>query len=141
MVINSSGIVTNTGAMQLGTSTGSSGRDVRFNQTSGTVVCGGTVDFNVGANYTTWFNVLGGSKFTAAGIRIYPTAASGVARYTNSGTMYLGASGFNILNSGTYTVALLDQGTLGATAPWFGNVNLQVPSGTFTFKAADANNN
>jgi autotransporter-associated beta strand protein len=141
MVINSSGIVTNAGAMQLGTATGSFGREVRFNQTSGTVVCGGTVDFNVGANYTTWFNVLGGSKFTAAGIRLYPNAVSGIARYTNSGTMYLGASGFNILNSGTYTVALLDQGTLGATADWSGNVNMSIPSGTFTFKAADANNN
>ena len=125
MVIGSSGIVTNTGAMQLGTATGSSGREVRFQQTSGTVVCGGTVDFNVGANYTTWFNVAGGSKFFAAGIRLYPNAVTGTARYTNSGTMYLGASGFNILNSGTYTVALLDQGTLGATADWYGNVNMQ----------------
>ncbi len=141
MVINSSGIVTNTGALQLGTGTGTSGREVRFNQTSGTVVCGGTVDFNVGASYTTWFNVQGGSKFTAAGIRIFPNAVAGTARFTNSGTMYLGASGFNVLNSsGTYTVALLDQGTLGATADWSGNVNMQVPSGTFTFKAADANN-
>ena len=96
--------------MQLGTGAGTSGREVRFHQTSGTVVCGGTVDFNVGANYLTWFNVLGGSKFTAAGIRIFPNAVAGLtARLTNSGTLYLGASGFNVLNSGTYTVALLDQ--------------------------------
>ncbi|HWC61166.1 MAG TPA: autotransporter-associated beta strand repeat-containing protein, partial [Verrucomicrobiae bacterium] len=141
MVVNSSGIVTNAGSLQLGTATGTSGREVRFHQTSGTVVCGGTVDLNVGSSYLTWFNVLGGSKFTADGIRIFPNAVSGTARLTNSGTLYLGASGFNVLNSGTYTVALLDQGILGATADWSGNVNMSVPSGTFTFKAADANNN
>jgi autotransporter-associated beta strand protein len=141
MVISSSGMVTNAGNMQLGTATGTAGREVRFYQSSGNVTCGGTVDFNIGANYNTWFSVLGGSKFTAAGIRIFPNAVAGLnARITNSGTLYLGASGFNVLNSGTYSVNLLDQGILGATTDWSGNVNMIVPSGTFTFKAADANN-
>src|SRR6185312_14761987 len=137
MVIGSSGIVTNTGSLQLGTGTGTPSREVRFQQTSGTVVCGGTVDFNMGANYLTWFNVLGGSKFIAAGIRIFPNAVAGTARLTNSGTLYLGASGFNVLNSGTYTVALLGQSTLGATADWSGNANMTLGSGFVNFNAAD----
>ncbi len=141
MVISSSGTVTNAGNLQFGTGTGTAGREIRFHQTSGNVVCGGTVDFNIGANYNSWFSVLGGSKFTAAGIRIFPNAVAGLnARLTNSGTLYLGASGFNILNSGTYSVNLLDLGVLGATADWIGNVNISAPSGTATFNAADANN-
>jgi autotransporter-associated beta strand protein len=138
MVISSSGTVTNAGNLQLGTGTGTAGREVRFHQTSGNVVCGGTVDFNVGANYNTWFSVLGGSKFTAAGIRIFPNAVAGLnARITNSGTIYLGGSGFNVLNSGTYTVNLLGQSILGATADWSGNANLTLGSGFVNFNAAE----
>jgi autotransporter-associated beta strand protein len=63
-----------------------------------------------------------------------------MAQLTNSGNMYLGAGGFKVLNtgSGSYTVALNDQSVLGATADWAANVNMVAPSGTITFKAADA---
>src|SRR5208282_3099936 len=114
---------------------------MRYYQTGGTVSCAGTMDMSVAATATTWFTVLNpASTFSAAGIRIFPNAVSSVvARFTNSGSIYLGATGFNVLNSGTYTVSLNDQGVLGATTDWSGNANMVAPGGTFTFKAADAN--
>jgi len=134
------GTVTNAGSLQLGTGSATAGREVRYYQTGGTVGCAGTVDMAVTASFTTWFSVLNSSStFYAAGIRIFPNAVSSVvARFTNSGSIYLGATGFNVLNSGTYTVALNDQSLLGATADWSGNVNMVTGSGTVTFKAADA---
>ena len=138
----SGGTVTNAGSLQIGTGTPTSGREMRYYQTGGTVSCAGTMDMSLAASATTWFSVLNSaSTFSAAGIRIFPNAVSGaVARFTNSGTIYLGASGFNVLNSGTYTVALNDQSILGASADWSGNVNLVAASGTVTFKTADASN-
>ena len=136
----SGGTLTNAGSLRLGTGSATAGREIRYNQTGGTVGCAGTVDLAVAATYTVWFSVLnGGSTFSAAGIRIYPTTSSGATvRFTNSGSIYLGATGLNILNSGTYTVALNDQSILGAMADWSGNVNMVAPGGTVTFKAADA---
>jgi autotransporter-associated beta strand protein len=138
----SGGTVTNAGSLQIGTGSATAGREVRYYQTGGTVGCVGTVDIAVAASYTTWFSVLNSaSTLSAAGIRIFPNAVSSVvARFTNSGSIYLGATGFNVLNSGTYTVSLNSQSILGANADWTGNVNMVAPSGTFTFKAADANN-
>ena len=132
------GTVANAGNLRLGTGSATAGREVRYHQTGGTVAVAGTVDLPVASTYTTWFNVLGAaSAFSADGIRLYPNAVSGaVARFTNSGSIYLGASGFKVLNSGTYTVALNDQSLLGATADWSGNVNMVTGSGTVTFKAA-----
>ena len=137
----SAGTVTDAGGLQLGTGSPTAGREMRYYQTGGTVTCAGTMDMSVAASATTWFSVLNSlSTFSAAGVRIFPNAVSSpVARFTNSGSMYLGASGFNALNSGTYTVSLNDQGLLGASADWSGNVNAVVPSGTFTFKCADIN--
>jgi autotransporter-associated beta strand protein len=140
MVVNSSGTVTNAGNLQIGTGGATAGREVRYHQTSGAVSCGGTLDMAVASSYTAWFSVLGsGSTFSANGVRIFPNSvASAISRLTNSGSIYLGASGFNVLNSGTYTVSLNDQGVLGANADWSGNVNMVAPSGTATFKCADA---
>ena len=137
------GTLTNSGGLRLGTgaTTTSPQRPVSYRQTAGTVICAGTVDLPVATNYTAWFTVAGTSAtLQADGIRLFPNAlaAASTARFTNSGNIYLGATGFNTLNSGTYTVALNDQGVLGATADWSGNVNLVAPSGTFTFKAADS---
>ena len=143
-MVVSGGNTTNTGSLRLGTgsTTTSPQREVRYNQTGGTVGCAGTVDLAVAANYTTWFTVSGASAtLYANGIRIFPNPISNSsARFTNSGTIYLGASGFNVLNTsaGSYTVALNDQSVLGATADWAANVNMVAPSGTITFKAADA---
>lgn len=136
------GTVTNSGGIQLGTGTATSGRQVRYYQTGGTVSCAGTLDFPIAGTYPAWFSVLNsGSTFSADGVRLYPNAvSSATARFTNSGSIYLGASGFNTLNSGTYTVSLNDQSVLGANADWSGNVNITAPSGAITFKAADANN-
>ncbi len=137
------GIVTNAGSLRLGTGTATAGREIRYNQTGGTVGCAGTVDLAVAASYTTWFSVLNSaSTFSAAGIRIFPNSvSSAVARFTNSGSIYLGAAGFNVLNSGTYTVALNSPGLLGANADWSGNVNMVTGSGTVTFNAADTAGN
>src|ERR1035437_7020762 len=139
-MVVSGGTVTNAGSLRLGTGSATAGREVRYHQTGGTVGVAGTLDMPVASTYTTWFNVLGASStFSADGIRIYPNVvSSAAARFTNSGSIYLGASGFNVLNSGTYTVALNDQSLLGATADWAANVNMLAPSGTVTFKAADS---
>ena len=139
----SGGTLTNAGSLQLGTGSATAGREVVYYQTGGTVGCAGTMDMAVAASFTTWFSVLNpASTFQAAGIRIFPNAVSSVvARFTNSGSIYLGATGFNALNSGTYTVALNNQSLLGATADWSGNVNMVTGSGTVTFKAADAAGN
>lgn len=138
----SGGTVTNAGSLRLGTGSAMAGREIRYSQTGGTVGCAGTVDLAVAGSYTVWFSVLNaGSTFYADGIRIFPNAvSSAVARLTNSGNMYLGAGGFKVLNtsSGSYTVTLNDQSVLGATADWAANVNMVAPSGTITFKAADA---
>jgi autotransporter-associated beta strand protein len=136
----SGGTLTNAGSLQMGTGSATATREVRYYQTGGTVGCAGTVDLAVATNYTIWFSVLGSSStFSAAGIRIFPNAPAGaVVRFTNSGSIYLGASGFNVLNTGTNTVALNDQSLLGATADWSGNVNMVTGNGTVTFKAADA---
>ena len=136
------GTLTNSGGIQLGTGTATAGRQVRYYQTGGTVNCAGTLDFPIASTYTAWFSVLNsGSTFSADGVRLYPNSiSSATARFTNSGSIYLGATGFNTLNSGTYTVSLNDQSLLGANADWSGNVNIIAPSGTVTFKAADANN-
>ena len=137
-MVVSGGITTNAGNLRLGTGSPSSGREMRYRQTGGTVNCAGTMDMSVATSATTWFSVVGGT-FSASGIRIFPNSASSlVARFTNSGSIYLGAGGFKVLNSGTYTVSLEDLGVLGATADWAANVNMTMPSGTFTFKAADA---
>jgi autotransporter-associated beta strand protein len=138
----SGGTVTNAGSLQLGTGSATAGREVRYYQTGGNVGCAGTMDMAVTASFTTWFSVLNpGSTFYADGIRIFPNAVSSVvARLTNSGSIYLGATGFNVLNSGSYTVSLNSQSILGANADWIGNVNMVAPSGTFTFKCADINN-
>lgn len=135
----SGGNLTNAGSLRIGTGTYTSGRAARYLQSGGTVACGGMVDMAVVA-YQAWFNISSSSAtFSAAGVRIFPNAVSSpIARFTNSGAVYLGASGFNVLNSGSYVVLLNDQSTLGATADWSGNVNLTVPSGAATFKAADA---
>ncbi len=140
MGVSGGGTVTNAGSLRLGTGSATAGREVRYHQTSGTVGCAGTVDIPVASTYTAWFEVLGtSSTFLANGIRIYPNViSSAVARLTNSGTIYLGASGLNVLNSGSYTVSLNDQGVLGATADWSGNANMVIPSGIFTFRAADS---
>jgi len=137
------GTVTNAGNLRLGTGSPSSGREMRYYQTGGTVNCAGTMDMSVAASATTWFSVLNSaSTFSAAGIQIFPNSvSSAVARFTNSGSIYLGASGFNVLNSGTYTVALNSPGLLGANADWSGNVNMVTGSGTVTFNAADAAGN
>jgi len=140
-MVVSGGTLTNAGNLRLGTGTATAGREIRYNQTGGTVGCAGTVDLAISNNYTVWFSVLGASTtFSASGIRIYPNPISGTtARITNSGNIYLGASGLNILNSGTYTFAFNNQGVLGASADWSGNVNMVTPtSGTVTFKAADS---
>ena len=138
----SGGTVTNAGSLRLGTGSATAGREIRYSQTGGTVGCAGTVDLAVAGSYTVWFSVLNaGSTFYADGIRIFPNAvSSAVARLTNGGNMYLGAGGFKVLNTnlGSYTVALNDQSVLGATADWAANVNMVAPSGTITFKAADA---
>ena len=136
----SGGTLTNAGNLRLGTGTATAGRETRYHQTSGTVGVAGTVDLGVAANYTTWFSVLGVSSiFYTDGIRIFPNAVAGVvARFTNSGSMYLGNVGLNTLNSGTYTVSLNDMSLLGATEDWSANVNIAAPNGTITFKAADA---
>ena len=138
----SGGTVTNAGSLQLGTGSATAGREVRYYQTGGTVGCAGTMDMAVAASFTTWFSVLNSSStFYATGIRIFPNAVSSVgARFTNSGSIYLGATGFNALNSGAYTVSLNNQSLLGANADWTGNVNITAPSGTITFKTADVNN-
>src|ERR1035437_815470 len=132
-MVVSGGTVTNTGNLRLGTGTATAGREIRYNQTGGTVGCAGTVDLAVAASYTVWFSVLNaGSTFYADGIRIFPNAvSSAVARLTNSGNVYLGASGFKVLNTsaGSYTMALNDQSVLGATADWAANVNMVAPSG------------
>ncbi len=136
----SGGTLTNAGSLQIGTGSATAGREVRYYQTGGSVGCAGTVDVAVAASYTAWFSVLGtSSSFTASGIRIFPNAVSGaVARLTNSGSIYLGAAGLNVLNSGSYTVALNDQSVLGATADWTGNASLVLPGGVATLKAGDA---
>ena len=139
----SGGTVTNAGNLRLGTgvTTISPQHEVRYHQTGGTVGVAGTVDLPVATNYTTSFSVLGaGSTFYAQGVRLFPNAlaSASTALFTNSGTIYLGAAGFNALNSGAYTVILNDQGTLGAAADWSGNVNFTASNGTFTFKAADS---
>jgi autotransporter-associated beta strand protein len=142
-MVVSGGITTNSGSLRLGTGTGTAGREVRYAQTGGTVSCAGTVDLGVGTSYTLWFTVQNAaSTLSAAGIRIYPTTSSSdKLGITNSGNIYLGASGFNILTSGNYAVLLNDLGVLGASADWTGNVNITAPSGTATFKAADAAGN
>jgi len=139
----SGGTLTNAGSLQMGTGSATAGREVRYYQTGGTVSCAGTMDMAVAASYTTWFSVLNSSStFSAAGIRIFPNAVSGVVAYfTNSGNIYLGATGFNVLNSGTYTVTLNNQSLLGATTNWSGNANMVTGSGTVTFKTADASGN
>jgi len=137
------GTVTNAGSLRLGTGSPATGRARDYNQTGGTVNCAGTLDMSCAAassgSAPTWFNVSGsGAIFSADGIRIFPNSGSGlVALFTNSGNIYLGATGFNVLNSGTYTVSLNDQGVLGASVDWSGNVNMVMPSGTFTFKCSD----
>ena len=135
----SGGNLTNAGSLQLGTGTATAGREVRYYQTGGTVACAGTVDMAVAANYTTWFGVLGTSAlFSANGIRLFPNAVAGaVARVTNSGNLYLGSAGLNVLNSGSYTVALNDQGVLGALADWSGNAAMVLSGGAGTIKAGD----
>ncbi len=136
----SGGAITNAGNLRLGTGTATAGRPTRYQQTGGTVGVAGTVDLAVTANYTTAFSVLNAaSTFFAEGIRIFPNAVSGVvARLTNSGSIYLGAGGLNVLNAGTYTVSLNNQSLLGATADWSANVNIVSPaSSTITFRAAD----
>ncbi len=141
-MVVSGGNTTNLGNLRLGTGTATAGREIRYNQTGGTVGCGGTVDLAVAGSYTVWFSVLNsGATFYADGIRIFPNAvSSAVARMTNSGNIYLGANGLKVLNTGagSYTVALNDQSVLAATADWAANVNLVAPSGTITFKCADA---
>jgi len=138
-MVVSGGTLTNSGSLRLGTGAPSSGREMRYNQTGGNVGCAGTLDMSAAASATTWFTVSGSGIFSAAGIRLFPNSASGlVARFTNSGTIYIGATGFNTVNSGTYSVALNDLGTLAAAADWSANVNMYASGGTTTFKAADA---
>jgi autotransporter-associated beta strand protein len=139
-MVVSGGNTTNAGSLRLGTGTPTGGREMRYRQTGGSVGCAGTVDMSVSASATTWFSVVGsGATFSADGIRIFPNSASSlVARLTNSGNIYLGASGFKVLNSGTYTVSLEDLCVLGATADWTANVNMTTVSGTVTFKCADS---
>jgi autotransporter-associated beta strand protein len=142
-MVVSGGTVTNAGNLRLGTqATGdTAGRPVLYNQTGGTVGVAGLVEMGVGSTYTTWFDVQGSSSlFSAAGVQIFPNATTaGVARFTNSSSIYLGASGFNVLNpsAGTYTVILNNGGLFGALADWSGNVNATLPSGIFTFSPVD----
>ena len=62
-----------------------------------------------GGSYTTWFDVQGASsQFSAAGVQIFPNATTtDVARFTNSGSIYLGASGFNVLNPSAGSLSLI----------------------------------
>jgi autotransporter-associated beta strand protein len=144
-MVVSGGNTTNAGSLRLGTGTATAGREIRYNQTGGTVSCAGTVDLAVAGSYTTWFTVVGsGSTFSAAGIRIFPNAVSSAkAGITNSGNIYLGTNGFKVLNtsSGSYTVLLNDQSVLGAIGDWAANVNMTTTSGNITFKCADQSGN
>jgi autotransporter-associated beta strand protein len=137
----SGGTVTNAGNLRLGTSTGTAGRPELYYQTGGTVGVAGLVELAVGGSYTTWFDVQGASsQFSAAGVQIFPNATTtDVARFTNSGSIYLGASGFNVLNpsAGSYTVMLNNGGLFGALVNWSGNVNATLSGGTFTFSPVD----
>lgn len=139
-MVVSGGTVTDAGNLRLGTGPGTSSREIRYQQSGGTVSVAGTVDLPVATSYPVWFSVLGASAtLSADGIRLYPNVVtSSSVKFTNSGSLYLGATGFNALNSGSYTVALNDQSILGATADWSGNVSMTAPSGTITFKAADS---
>ncbi len=139
----SGGTITNLGSLRLGTGSATAGRETRYYQNGGTVGVGGTVDLAVAANYTTWFSVLGSSStLYASGIRVFPNAVSGaVAKITNSGNIYLGATGFVQYNSGSSSVTLQDQSVLGASADWGANLSMATSSGTITFKCADASGN
>ena len=138
------GTLTNAGSLRLGTGASATGRERTYYQSAGTVSCAGTMDMTCTAAASgtaeSWFSLTGsGAVFAASGIRIFPNSGSSlVARFTNSGTIYLGSAGFKVLNSGTYSVALNDQSVLGANADWAANVTMVAPSGTITFKAADA---
>lgn len=136
------GTITNAGKLRLGLGTAAS-RESFYFQTNGAVSCADVVEMTTASGPMSWFTLSRPeAAFSAPGIVLFPNViTAGTARITNAGTLYLGASGLNLANSGpTYTnsVVMADQGLLGASANWTGNANMILSGGTFTFKAADA---
>ncbi|MFM2083003.1 MAG: hypothetical protein RL380_1694 [Verrucomicrobiota bacterium] len=130
--------------LRMGSGTFTSGRPCRFDMTgSSTVTCSGSLILCVTNYQANFFINSAAATFTAAGIQLFTNAtytASPTARFTNSGSVYLGTNGINVINTGTgsYVLQFNDQSTLGATADWTGNANLSMPSGAVNFRAADA---
>ena len=138
-----------------------SGNDMRIaydaNSKGTLTVQGGT--FNMGTVNTIYVNYGGtgapgagtlnisGGTVTTEGVSLGSagtyTAGSTATVNMTGGTLYLGASGFNV-NSGVLgnltTSVLLSGGIIGATTAWTGNANatLGTTGGNITFQTADA---
>jgi autotransporter-associated beta strand protein len=116
-------------------------RAAAFNFTNGTVTVGGVVSLAGAANQTAAFSLTTPSTtLNASGIILFSNAITGATNnFSNAGKIYLGASGFILTNtSGNFlNVNYNDGGLLGASADWGGNVTAKIPSGNFTFRAAD----
>jgi len=119
-----------------------SARPAAFNFTNGTVTVGGVVSLAGAANQTAAFSLTTPSTtLNASGIILFSNAITGATNnFSNAGKIYLGANGFILTNaSGNFlNVNYNDGGLLGASADWGGNVTAKIPSGNFTFRAADA---
>lgn len=120
-----------------------SARQASVSLTNGTLTVNGTVSLCGSNNQIAWFNIANSSSvFNASGIVLFTNAIAtptgGTVNFTNAGTVYLGAGGISLAGSGTYTLSLNNGGLFGASADWAGTADAKIPSGNFTFQAADA---
>lgn len=125
------GAVTNTGST---TSTNATtGRPARFLQTGGLYVGSGNLIISPSGTAQAIGSITGGTNIIG-GIQL--GSATGVVRFTNSGSIYVGANG--ITHNGTVTLEnrLNPGGLFGAQASWTGAAALTLGAGEFTFRAA-----
>ena len=130
-VLIAGGVVTNSGST---TSTNATtGRPARFLQTGGLYVGSGDLIISPSGTAQAIGSITGGTNLIG-GIQL--GSATGVVRFTNSGSIYVGANGITQNGSVTIENRLNPGGLFGAQADWTGAAALTLGSGEFTFRAA-----
>ena len=137
------GTVTNFGSVSI--NQGTANRASRLLQTGGLFVVPDPNVVNPNssvANAISIYSVTGGTNIVGGFYLGQSNSATVItARITNGATMYVGSQGIVSNGAVTLTFALNNGGMFGATAPWIGDVPMNLSGGTFTFQTADMNGN
>jgi len=136
------GTVTNQGNVFV--NQGTAGRASRLIQSGGLFVVPdpSVVNPNSTVASTSIYSVTGGTNIVGGfSLGNVTNAAAATVNITNNAVIYVGSQGIASNGAVTINVSLGNGGLFGATAPWIGNANMKLPSGIFTFQAADMNGN